>query len=102
VEKIAERPDDLSLRRGDISNIRMDTINESTMRHYFDALEILKLLHSPCQIYNVDETRVPLDSKAPNVIVQTGSKKYDTDPLGRKARLSFLHVLVHRGKYCHQ
>ena len=57
----------------------LDAINESTMRHYSDLLEtILKdnnLLHSPGQIYNVDETRAPLDPKAPNVIRLHGLKK---------------------------
>jgi len=33
-KKIVERQGDLSLRRGDnISNIRMDAVNESTMRY---------------------------------------------------------------------
>jgi len=79
-KKFVERQGDLSLRRGDnISNIRMDVVNESTMRHYFDLLETTlkddNLLHSPSQIYNVDETGVPLDPKASNVIEWTGSKK---------------------------
>ena len=55
----------------------MDAVNVGTMKHYFDLLETTlkdnNLLHSPGQIYNVDEIGVPLDPKAPNVIVKTNS-----------------------------
>jgi len=39
------------------------------------VLKDADLLHSPGQIYNVDETRAPLDPKAPNVIRLHGLKK---------------------------
>ena len=92
-KKFVERQGDLSLRQGDnISNIRMDAVNESTMRHYFDLLEtILKdnnLLQSLGQIYDVDETGVPLDPKAPNIIVQNGSKKVRYRSTGKKGQIT--------------
>jgi len=46
----------------------MDAVNEETMSSYFDLLEdTLKkynLLHCPAQIYNVDESGIPLDPSA--------------------------------------
>lgn len=57
----------------------MDAINEDTMKQYFDLLEdTLKednLLINPAQIYNVDESGMPLDPKAPNIVAQKGYKE---------------------------
>ena len=70
----------------------MDAVNVSTMRHYFDLLETAlkenNLLHSPGQIYNVDKTGVPLDPKAPNVIVKTGLKKVQYRATGKKGQVT--------------
>ena len=68
----------------------MDAVNVGT--HYFDLLETTlkdnNPLHSPGQIYNVDETGVPLDPKAPNVIVRTGSKKVQYRATGKKGQVT--------------
>ena len=57
----------------------MNAINSETVNHYFNLLESTLedngLIHSPSQIYNVDESGIPLDPKAPNIIAQTGTKK---------------------------
>ena len=57
----------------------MDAINSETISQYFkllkETLEQNKLMNSPQQIYNVDETGVPLDPKALSVVAATGSKK---------------------------
>ena len=68
-----KRQEDLSLRRGDnTAHVRMNAVNEDTLTHYFSllkqTLEKNNLTNSPGQIYNVDETGVPLDPKAPNVV----------------------------------
>ena len=60
--------------------IRMDAVNEDTITHYFDllkkTLEESGLINSPERIYNVDETGVPLDPKAPYVVTKKkGTKK---------------------------
>ena len=69
----------------------MDAVNIGTTRHYFDLLETTlkdnNLLHSPGHIYNIDETGVPLDPKAPNVIVRTGSKKVRYRATGKKGQV---------------
>jgi len=60
----------LSLRKGNGSaNIRMDAINEETIIHYFTSgCDAEKITNSPGQIYSVDESGVPLDPKAHNVV----------------------------------
>ena len=75
-----KRQKDLSLRRGDnCAQVRMNAINNGTMKQYFDLLEdTLKehnLLQHPSQIYNVDESGIPLDPKSPKVVSKNGVKK---------------------------
>ena len=41
------------------------------------------LLHSPSQIYNMDESGNPLDSKAPNVVAVKGLNIYPLDGRGK-------------------
>ena len=70
----------LSLQRGDATaNVRMEALDIETMNEYFKSLEeTLKqhnLMNNPGQIYNVDETGVPLDHRPPNVIARRGQKK---------------------------
>ena len=74
--------------------VRMDAINEQTMKQYFDLLEdTLKehnLLHNPAQIYNVDESGMPLDPKAPNMVTQRGKKKVRYRSSGRKGQITVI------------
>jgi len=73
------RQSDLLLQRGDnTAHVCMDAVNKSTIDHYFTLLkEILEthhLINSTGQIYNVDESGMPLDPKAPNVVAKRGAK----------------------------
>ena len=68
-----ERQNDLTLCKSDpIANVRMEYWNKETMTEYFtmlrDVMTKEKLLNSPSQICNVDETGMPLDRRPPNVI----------------------------------
>ena len=79
----------MSLRRGDgTAHICMDAINEETISHYFtllqDVMQKNGKTNSPGQIYNVNESGVPLDPKAPNVVAKTGAKKVRYCSTGRK------------------
>jgi len=69
---------------------------------YFDLLEdTLKkhnLLYCPAQIYNVDESGIPLDPKAPNVVAKTGMKKVRYRATGRKGQIT---IVALRGRYYH-
>ena len=63
-----EKRPNLSLRRGDATaNVRMEALGIEKMNEYFKSLEeTLKqhnLMNYPAQIYNVDETGVPLDHR---------------------------------------
>ena len=66
--------EDLALRKGDnTAHSRMDTVNSNTMKHYFELLKetlltMNDLLNAPHQIYNVNESGVPLDPKALNIL----------------------------------
>ena len=88
-----ERQGDLSLRRGDnTAHSRMDAVNAETMQHYFnllkDVLDKNGLMNAPHQIYNVDESGVPLDPKALNVVAKKGSKKVRVRSTGRKGQVT--------------
>lgn len=64
----------MSLRRGDATaHIRMDA---TTIDAYSDLLhkmlETQGLLDNPGQIYNMDESGMPLDPRPPNVVAKRG------------------------------
>ena len=48
----------------------------------------------PGQIYNVDETGVPLDHSPPNVLQEEAKKKFVIESLGIRGRLLMLGVLM--------
>ena len=90
-----DRQGDLSLRRGDnTAHVRMDAVNEETISDYFALLQTVMQKHgitnSPEQIYNVDESGVPLDPKAPNIVTKTGAKKVRYCSTGRKGRITIV------------
>jgi len=64
------------------------------MDHYFDLLKsTLKdnnLMNAPAQLYNVDESGIPLDPKAPNVVAKTGTKKVRYRATGRKGQITII------------
>ena len=87
------RQNDLTLRRGDnTAYVRMDAVNAQTMKQYFgllgDTLKEHGLLNCPSQIYNVDESGMPLDPKAPNVVAVKGAKKVRYRSPGRKGQVT--------------
>ena len=57
----------------------MDAVNRETMDQYFallkDVMEEHSLFDKPSQIYNVDESGVPLDPRSPNIVATKGSRK---------------------------
>ena len=80
-----ERQSDLSLRQGDsTAHVRMDAMNKDTMDHYFallsDTLTTRGLLDKPSQIYNVDESGVPLNPRPPKVVTAKGGDKKSAIP----------------------
>ena len=83
----------MSLRQGDnTANTQMDTVNVDTINHYCNLLETTLrenyLLNSSAQIYNVDETGMPIDPKAPNIVTKTGTKKVRYRSTGKKGQIT--------------
>jgi len=80
----------------------MDTVNADTISHYYNLLETTlrenNLLNSPTQIYNVDETGIPLDPKAPNVVAKTGTKKVQYRSTGRKGQITVVACVSAAGQ----
>ena len=82
----------LSLRRADsTAHIRMDSISKESINQYFNLLEQTMILHniqkSPNQIYNMDETGIPLSPCTPNIVTQNGQKKVHYRTSGKKNKL---------------
>jgi len=64
--KFMKRQEQLSLRCADsTAHVRMDSVNSQSVKYYYDLLETTlddnHLRNAPGQIYNMDETGVPLD-----------------------------------------
>jgi len=93
--RFMERQVNLSLRKGDpIANVRMDCLDEETMTEYFAMLKDLMtkkdLLDKPNQIYNVDETGMPLDHRPPKVVAQRGQKKVRCRTSGNRSQVTVI------------
>ena len=93
--RFLKRQADLTLRRGDnTAHVRMEAINQQTLKQYFellnDTLREHDLLNSPSQIYNMDESWMPLDPKAPNVVAVKGTKKVRYRSSGRKGQVTIV------------
>lgn len=72
----------------------MDSVNREKMESYFNVLEdTLKecgLMNHPAQIYNMDESGMPLDARPPNVIAKRGQKKVCYRQSGKKEQISVI------------
>ena len=85
----------LSLSRGEsTSHVRIDAVNNETMDHYIsqlkDTLNEHNLLDKSEQIYNVNEGGLPLDPKAPNIIIVKGSKNVRYARSGGKGQVTIV------------
>ena len=93
--RFLEQQKDISLRQGDTTaHVRMDAMNKETVEHYFslllDVLSSHDLLNKPAQIYNVDETGVPLHPRPPKLVSPKGRemKKVQYRCSGRKGQIT--------------
>ena len=93
--RFLKRQSDLSLRQGDsTAHVRMDAMNQETMDHYFsllhDTLTTHDLLDKPAQIYNVDESGVPLNPRPPKIVSAKGreTKKVRYRSSSRKGQIT--------------
>ncbi len=93
--RFLERQPQLSLRRGDATaHVRMDSTSKEAIDGYYDLLEKTlkqdKLSTLPAQIYNMDESGMPLDPRPPNIIAKQGQKKVRYRVSGKKEQITVL------------
>ena len=70
----------------------MDSLNKQAITSYFDLLKSMlednHLMNSPEQIYNVDESGMPLNHCAPKVVKQKAQKKVRIRTTGDKSQIT--------------
>jgi hypothetical protein len=90
--RFMQRNPQLSLRRGDATaHVRMDCTNSAALSNYFNLLEkYLKKVASPAQIYNMDESGIPLDPRPPNILTKRGQKKVRYRVSGKKEQITVI------------
>ena len=91
--RFKERQSSLSLRKGDsTAAVRLSCTNAENLKQYFSLLgKVLTendLLEKPAQLYNMDETGMPIDHKPPNVIAKKGQKKVRYRSAGNKSQVT--------------
>ncbi len=74
-----------------LSAVRSKATDIDMLGRYFDLLEetltTYDLGHKPAQIYNVDESGMPLDPKPPKLIFQKGCQRATAFSSGNKKQL---------------
>ena len=103
LKRFLERSPELTLRRGDATaNVRMDCCNDDMLKQYFDllnkALTENDLIDSPAQIYNVDESGIPLDHRPLKIITKKGQKKVRCRTSGNKKQITVIGCVSAAGQ----
>ena len=85
------------MRRGDPFSVARDKMTDRAIfENYFsllrETLEEHGLKNRPGQIYNCDESRMPLEHTSPKTIAIKGTKKVCQITSGNKLRSAFWHV----------
>ena len=74
----------------------MDSVNKESIidNQYFDLLEETMLAHNilknPNQIYNMEETGMPLSPHMPNIVAKHGQKKVCYRTSGKKEQITII------------
>ena len=103
-ERFCHRHDGFSLRiAAPLSHARRKGANPAVLNAYFDMLEDAlsenDLADKPCQIFNMDETGMPLDPRAPKLLCKTGSRSFVTVSSGDKSQITVVGCVSAAG-YC--
>lgn len=94
--RFLERQPHLCLRKGDpTANVRMNAMaNTEALDNYFrllqEVMEDNELMDKPGQIYNVDESGMPLDHRPPHVLTTKGEKKVRYRTSGNKSQITVI------------
>ena len=91
--RFRERQPDVSLRKGDsMALVRFHCTDKETIGSYYDLLETVMeendLWDKPGQLYNVDETGMPLDPPKLRVCARKGQKKVRQRGSGNKSQIT--------------
>ena len=95
LDKFRKRHPQLSLRKGEpLSKTRLATTSREILDKYFDLLEEVlvqnNILNKPSQIFNFDETGVPLSFSPPRVLARKGQKHVYSVRTGDKSQVTVL------------
>lgn len=98
------RHPEVSLRVSEsVSRARALGMSRLAIEKYFELLsEVLdkgELNNSPCQIFNLDETGMPLDPPPPKIVAKKGQKHPTSIGNGKKGQVTIL-ACVSAGGYC--
>ena len=90
-----QRQPQLALCRGGSTvHVHMDSTNRKAITQYYnlleDTLQECDLMNNPAQLYNMDESGIPLDPRPPNVITKHGQKKVRYRVSGKKEQITIL------------
>ena len=102
--KFMERQPQLSLRKGDATaKVRMDAMaKRNELDNYYkilkDVLDKNKLRDKPGNIYNVDESGIPLDPKPPHVVAMRGQRKVRYRCTGTKGQVTVVGCVSATGQ----
>ena len=103
-KSFVSRHPELSLRVSEcVSRARAIGTNKVALERYFDLLcQTLSkegLQEWPCQIFNLDETGIPLDPPPPKVVAKKGQKHPTSLTNGKKSQVT-VPACVSAGGYC--
>ena len=102
--RFMERQPNLSLRKGDATaSVRMDAMNDvEALDSYFkllkDVVEEHGLMDQPGQIYNVDESGMPLEHRPPRVLAKKGQRKVRYRTSGNKSQVTVIGCVSAAGQ----
>ena len=101
--KFIKQHDALSLCKWDpTAAVCMDCLTTENMMKYFENLEVcLKehdLMNCPGQIYNVDETGMPLDHRPPKVVGRKGKRNIRCRAIRNKAQITVVACVSASGQ----
>ena len=93
--KFCRRWPEIKLRKGDsFPLVRDQMTNHTVFKSYFDLLDETLTKHGlkdkPGQIYNCDESGIPLEHKLPRIIAAKGTKKVRQRTSGTKTQITIL------------
>ena len=94
---------ELTLRLAEpLATVRLACVSKEVVAKYFDLLEETllsnELMDKPCQIFNCDETGMPLSPHPPKIVASKGVRHPIAATSGDKSQIT-VHVCCSAGGY---